>query len=107
MHESLIIVPQCDNDGKSLAALRDSIASQMCDSFGGVTETDSRGLWKDHDGKLFSEPVTELVSAADDTQANRAALESLARQVLSDGRQKAVYLRLPNGDVEILESKES
>jgi hypothetical protein len=107
MQEALLIVPNADNDGASLAALRDSIASQMCDAFGGVTENDAQGLWKDDSGKVYSEPVTRLVSAADDTQANVAELESLARQVLHDGKQKAVYLRLPNGQVEIIESKES
>lgn len=104
MQESMLIVPDNDNSGNSLAALRERIAGAMVDAFGGCTCRAATGLWRDTSGKLFHEPVTELVSACEDTPDNESRLTSLARQIGHDGNQLAVYCRYPSGRVAILDT---
>lgn len=103
MFESELIIPKLDNDGHSLDALRDSIALAMSDAFGGVTMRDSNGAWRDSNGKLYREPVTELISACEPDAKSDATLRSLADRILTEGHQKAAYVKFPDSHVEIVE----
>jgi hypothetical protein len=101
MREGLVIIPQQDNAGHSLKQLRDKAALKLTQSFGGVTIRNAEGLWSDNAGKLYNEPVWELVTAYNPSHANNAVLRDLADTIGHEGKQKAVYVRYANGDVEV------
>lgn len=102
MQEAKIIVPDRDNDGHDLSALRNKIAAEMVSDFGGATEVSANGLWRDPTGKVIAEPVTQLVAAADECPATDAALRGMADEINRISRQAATYVRYPNGHVEII-----
>jgi hypothetical protein len=101
MREGLLVIPQADNSGHSLSSLRDKAALKLTQSFGGVTIRNAEGLWSDQAGKLYREPVWELVTAYNPSHSNNAILRDLADNVGREGKQKAVYVRYANGDVEV------
>lgn len=105
LRESEIIVPVTDNNGQSLASLRDSIALSLSDAFGGVTMRESFGAWRDSTGKLYSEKVCELISAAPVSVESDSVLRRLASRLLRDGHQLAAYVKFPDSHVEIIEAQ--
>jgi len=107
MREGLVICPKFDNNGNPLETLKDAAVRDMIAAFGGCTIREAQGAWVNPDGKLFVEPVWELVSAYDpDSLAGDAALTDIAKRIGTEGRQEAVYLRYASGDVEIVSMAE-
>src|ERR1700756_5288879 len=93
MREAMIICPVSDNQGHSLEHVRSHVEHEMAKAFGGVTTTSSSGSWVSPKGELITEPVWQIVSAMDETQANDDALQDIAQYVLREGKQQAVYMR--------------
>lgn len=103
MREALIILPKADNHGHDLAKVREATLTRMIDAFGGCTVREAQGYWM-HDGKLFNEPVTELVSAYAPSEFNDATLREIATHAGHDGKQLAVYTRFASGEVELIDT---
>lgn len=106
MKEACIICPQQDNDRHSLQHVRHYAELAMCKAFGGCTVANAKGSWVDPQGKLVSEPVWTFTSACEPNEASNRTLEKIARYIGHEGRQQAVYLRYPSGDVSILDTAE-
>lgn len=103
MREALLIVPEKDNAGHSLAHVKRDAVTNLIYAFGGCTVRKAEGSWLSKEGKLHSEPVFELVAAYEPSQHNDEALERIARVVGEEGKQEAVYVRFASGDVRIIE----
>jgi hypothetical protein len=103
MREALIILPTHDNHGHDLSEVRKATLTRMIDAFGGCTVRQAQGYWL-HEGKLFNEPVTELVSAYAPSDFNDATLREIATQAGHDGKQLAVYTRFASGEVELIDT---
>ncbi|UDL89830.1 hypothetical protein LGH82_33155 [Mesorhizobium sp. PAMC28654] len=101
MREALMIIPKADNHGHDLSNVRKATLTRMIDAFGGCTVRDAEGYWLDN-GKLYQEPVTELVSAYTPTDFNDATLREIATQAGHDAKQLAVYVRFASGEVELI-----
>ena len=104
MREAMIICPKASNDGASLALVQRKAIGAMVDAFGGCTVADAFGHWRDDSGAVVSEPVWQLIAAADDTADNDAALREIARDIGSAGRQWCMYVRYPSGAVEFVDT---
>lgn len=101
MREALLKIPTHDNNGASLDALKNETIMRACDLFGGASVSKSEGAWKDpKTGKLYLEPVFDVVIAMDQTNAwAKRQLLGLAKQVKLKGEQLTVYVRDANGEV--------
>jgi len=107
MREARIILPLYDNDGVDLQAVHRSLKTRLCAEFGGYTATPSMGGWIDNTGKLYEEPGIAYDVAV--PEANIGTIETLRDIAAIAGRkamQKAMYLRLPTGKVEILDTED-
>jgi hypothetical protein len=104
LRESLITVPVNDNDGHSLAAVSEAAQMQLAHAFNGVTTIAACGKWIDAKGKIFAEPVTQLITAYEPAPRNDAILRGIARDIGREAKQFAVYVRYASGDVEILDT---
>jgi hypothetical protein len=106
MREGLINLPKYDNAGKPLDTVTEGLLSALTDAFGGVTAIDAQGSWK-HDGKLYREPVTQLVVAYDPhSDRDNQTLRNLAVAAGTVTGQLAMYVRYASGEVEIIEIKQ-
>ena len=103
MREALIILPKADNHGHDLTQVRNATLTRMIDAFGGCTVRDAQGYWVDK-GKLYNEPVTELVSAYAPTEFNDQTLREIATHAGHDAKQLAVYVRFASGEVELIDT---
>lgn len=104
MREARVILPMYDNDGHSLEHVHTYLKQQLCLAFGGYTAIKSFGGWMDRKtGKLYEEEGTAYDIACDDTQVTKDVLLGLAQILINLASQEAIYLRLPNGDVQIVE----
>lgn len=102
LREAVIVIPTTDNSGRPLDALIDAALVAACDQFGGATAVPAQGIWRSPaNGRVYREPVIQLVIAVDDTAI--PALRALAAMIAREGEQECVYLRLPTGDVEFVE----
>lgn len=104
MREAMIILPQFDNDKQPLKSVRAHLARALMHAFGGCTITTAHGSWLDDKGHPVIEPVWQLVSACDDTKANVQSIRALAIDAGHKAKQAAMYIRLPSGDVEIIDT---
>lgn len=95
LHEAQIIIPAGLGDARLNEAL--------VQAFGGVTLTEGSGSWRGPDGHVHSEAVSIYTVAVAKTTENGNRLLNIARQfgILLD--QLAMYLKLPTGEVRLLE----
>lgn len=107
MREGLITIPKCDNDGHSLDHLVESTMMAFAKHFGGVTVVDAIGSWIDQEtGKLYREPVTQIITAYDpECKAHDAFIRRIAFQIAEASDQLAMYVRYASGEVEILDTR--
>lgn len=104
MREARIILPVLDNDGASLAHVHAGLKRALCEAFGGFTALPSHGGWIDQrDGKLYEEAGVAYDVAAQEGNATRVKLLTIAVHVARDAAQVCVYVRLPNGEVIFVE----
>ncbi len=102
--EARIIVPRNDNDGRPLGAVIAAFESMCCRQFGGFTRAESFGVWFDNSAqRVIAESVFAYDIACDLSSDTAVKLRHLAVNLLRDARQSAIYLRYPNGVIEIVE----
>lgn len=110
MREACIILPKLAT-GVGVGERQRTVAwliSRLVDEFGGVTITEGHGWWKAPDGIVTAERV-ELFTVAvpwqfrHDAETAPKTIRNLALQAGEDLLETAVYVRYPNGDVQILE----
>lgn len=102
MREARLILPNRDNDGNTLAQCHAYLKGALIGAFGGYTATPSQGGWKGPDGRIYEEAGTAYdVAVADGCESY---LRELAGNIGRMARQEAVYLRQPNGVVEIVDT---
>ncbi len=103
MKEAKIILPQNDNDGNDLSAVHQKFGTALVEKFGGATVTFGLlGLWRDPEGKTVSEPVAEYLVAMNDDAQSREHLREIALRLGHEAKQKAIYIRHANGDVNFI-----
>ena len=72
--ERVVIIPNFDNDGKSLNREQTFIEDTLLSIVGGFTVEDVRGAWRDEQGRTFydaSKRYTVLVSKVQDAELVR------------------------------------
>jgi hypothetical protein len=94
-----IIVPARNNAGYGLADLRTWVQKTLVEDFGGFTATHSFGGWKSPDGTVVTEAVMVYTIAMEDLPINVQRLHHIARIVVEDAQQEAVYVQNPNGTI--------
>lgn len=102
MREARIILPINDNNGNSLSFLHKSLAGELCRHFGGATATQSNGMWIADNGKLYDEPGIAYDIAMEPTRDNDAIMREIAVRFGRLAEQEAMYLRLADGQVDII-----
>ena len=103
LNTASIIIPLKDNDGSDNSQVIERTIRTLCETHDGATAWEAKGYWVNPKGKLFKDDVTVIQSAMTKQEGNREALRELARDILSDTDQEAVYVSHPGGDVEIIE----
>jgi hypothetical protein len=102
LYEGMIVIPVNDNNGDSLAVVSEETQLALAHQFGGVTVIPGIGKWIDSTGKLFAEPINELVTAYEPTLENNSKLRKIALKMGLDAGQLSVYVRYASGGVEII-----
>ena len=93
MREYTIIMPR--DAGYACEWLR----SQFLDQFGGYTEHEATGAWKDATGAVVYDDNAVFTVASDAPNAAQS-FRSLARIAGRIGEQDCVYFRPPSGEVD-------
>lgn len=106
MREARIVMPIAGNgvDARAADTAHDELRSQLCDAFGGFTQTYGVGGWVD-DWKTVTEPVAVYDVAMVNIDRNRIKLGNIALAAGEALGQKAVYIRYADGDVRIADVK--
>lgn len=98
--EARIIVPQTDNDGISLKWLQSQFEDKIVSKFGGFTLQEAQGGWHSiQTRKTYLEAVWLYDLAVEDNKQVESELIAIAARLKKEGRQEAIYLRLPAGKV--------
>jgi hypothetical protein len=106
MRIATIILPTHDNAGASLGAEADALRNMLLDSFGGFTESDTRGAWRDPaTRKVYVEPSTRFDIACEDSARTRVALLDIARHMARVARQECIFLAYPSGEVDFISAQ--
>lgn len=103
LNTATIIIPVRDNDGSDNAAVIERTIRALCETHGGATAWNASGYWVSPEGRLYQDDVRVIQSAMTKTDANKSALRALARDVLADTDQEAVYVSYAGGEVEIID----
>lgn len=103
--EARIILPVFDNEGVDLGAVHSDLKRHVCEAFGGFTATPSMGGWLSPTGKLHEEPGIAYDIACEDTATSRTVLRQIAFYLALEARQECIYLRLPSGRVEFVQTE--
>lgn len=103
MREARIILPVADNAGNPLDLIHRRLARALCQTFGGATVAETRGMWVSSSGKLYDEPGRAYDVAMADTPENAAMLRAIAMTAGASAGQEAVYVRFASGEVNIID----
>lgn len=99
MRIAQIILPKTDNDGRSMDDMHTLYQRLLCDTFGGFTAYTVQGGWMNTQGKLYLDNNIAYHIAMDDTQTNRNALDTIARNATIEFSQEAIFVTYANGEV--------
>jgi hypothetical protein len=102
MREAVIVLPVNFNDGKPMAAAHNWLRRKLSDTFGGFTAHEAVGGWSTG-GVVQIEPVVRYVVACPTDKQARVTLRLIAADLQRMGKQEAIYLRMPSGDVEFID----
>lgn len=102
MLERTVILPQRDNEGKSLASQRAAIELELCAIAGGWTRERVSGAWLDK-GKLYRDANYRYTLAVDEGQD--AAIMARVPAWCARLRQLALYTSRRACDVAIVSAK--
>ena len=98
MKEFTIIMPR--DAGFAAEWLR----TQFLDNFGGYTEHEATGAWKDPTGVVIFDHNAVFTVAVDDPGKHAETFRQMARTAGRMGEQQSVYLKLPSGGVEFIDT---
>ena len=101
MREYVIILPRTAN--YACEWLRTSLLHQ----FGGYTEHEATGAWKDPTGAVIFDDNAVFTVATDRVLYTMRDLRVMARRAGLIGDQQCVYLRDSDGNVEFVDCKET
>ena len=97
--EACIIVPHTMGDENMKERAR--LTELLVRAFGGITISDSYGIWQDPDGAFIREPVQQFVFACSEDISNNT-ITSIAAEACIRFKQDAIYVRYPDGTVDII-----
>lgn len=100
--EAKLIIPSKDNAGNDLSEIVERNIVAMCKLYGGATAYEARGYWVNDAGRLFADPVVVICSQATTKAKAQEDLRELARDILAETDQEAVFLSV-SGEAEIIE----
>jgi hypothetical protein len=104
--EARILMPLTDNEGKSLSHVHDAMRADLLASFGGFTESDTRGWWRDTStGTDYKEPSIAFDIAAQWDSEKSERLMELAAWYCRAAKQLCVYVRNGKGAVSYVAPK--
>jgi len=109
LREAKIIFPLRTNAGRSLENVLASITDRLHKAYGGVTWVQGRGAWRDDDGKLYVESNVIFTVAVPETEGaignEDCELCRIARFAMAAGEHTALYVKFPDGEVQILQAE--
>lgn len=101
--ESKLILPKQDNSGFDLSQQIAHVEDAILQQYGGFNVAESKGAWRNSDGKVYRDDCLTYTIAADWADASNAiALRQIARYAASLMQQECVYMCL-DGQVEFVE----
>jgi hypothetical protein len=104
LREARIIIPLKTNDGVSLGDEIRWLGKRLTMKFGGYTQfTLAKGGWEGDNGKWIEELVQVFDVAVPDTEASCKYLTMLCKWLRRTCYQESIYLRLPTGEVLLVE----
>lgn len=96
-----LLLPLVGNDGANLRKVHDALVAALLEHFGGFTSSDASGLWRDTDGRVYSDTLVRYdVAIAWD---KRHAFLNLVKQAGRAGGQHAVYASF-NGIAKLIDT---
>jgi hypothetical protein len=112
MREARIILPRTDNAGHSVYHVHMLLRTRLARTFGGYTATEVSGGWIDGNGKLYHDDSYAYdVAIPDGKPADIGYSVSMLRDIaIEAGKlagQKSVYVRYPEGTVQIIDVPET
>ena len=100
MKLAALILPICDNDGKSLFGEHQRLKHELLHRWGGYTVTNASGAWRAPDGAVLAEASRRYEVAME--RADVVDFRGIARDVAKRARQECVMIITPCGDVEFV-----
>lgn len=97
MREARIILPMQNR------AVHAALQAKLVSQFGGFTMAPVSGAWRAPDGRQVKDVSMAYDVACEPTEETGRTLTAMALQAGHDAGQRTVYLRLPNGDVRLLD----
>lgn len=97
-----IILPNTDNNGMPQKRAHEVLRTAIMNTFGGVTMTDVRGMWKNDEGTTFVDDSIRYEFACPDVPVTYNTIDALARSAGLNAGQEAMFVVYPNGDVAII-----
>jgi len=85
-------------------AARLALEHALLGTFGGFTRSETSGGWCDDTGRYHIEPGFACDIACEPSAATADKLRHIAQTYCAAAKQLCVYLRLPNGNVEFVET---
>lgn len=102
MREGRIILPVFNNAGKDLDTLHTQVQDALVAAFGGFTASQCWGGWfNPTTRKTQKEDVVCYEVAGEEGYSTNVLLDSIADFILRESDQYSVYLRYPDGSVNI------
>ena len=92
-NEFEVLFPNKDNNGDSLRTKQNQFKSILLDTFGGYSEHQVKGAWKDK-GEVYQDELTSYSVSGDSISPKD--FESLLTFVIIEGKQKAVFYKYNN-----------
>jgi hypothetical protein len=98
MQISTITLPRTSNLGDQLSVAHAFIRSDLLKHFGGYSEVDVRGAWRDPEsGIVYIDKSVRYEIAGAWSQTNRSRLMSLVHQLLAITDQECIMVGWPDG----------
>lgn len=99
--ERTVIIPDVDNDGRSLASEQAAFEDRLLDIAGGFTSEQVRGAWRDSDGTVYRDHSIRYTVCLDEQQDAR--LLACLPDVCASCRQEALFTASRPADVTFIE----
>ena len=101
--EARIIMPTHDNKGRPLGFFANRLRARLVDAFGGYTETGGTGGYAGAMGATTDERAPVIVFDIACDRDARPVLVAIAQWLARVADQECIYLRLPTGEVLLVE----